>query len=188
MEVSSHLHTPTALPPRSRSGTYRIEDFVGLRAGWDVLEKTIITCFARIRTPDQPFSSVPTPLPRFIREMYLYLSDIQHILQWSWTYTSDLQNIKFWGFWEDKCKLGSSGLLQTAVCYRVTKTVQKITEPISMLELKQTERVQKGLKELHRLTMYWIYGSDIRYILRRINTNWFDGLIWLVDSSFEDWN
>jgi hypothetical protein len=153
MEVSSHLRNPTALPPRRWSGTHRIGGFLNFRAGWNFLEKTIITCFVGIRNPDHPLSSVPTPLPRVIQEMYLGLSNTQHILYRSWTPTSGLKNMRFWGFWGDKCKLGSSGLWQNAVCYRVTKTMEKFTKPVSMSEVKQTERVPKGLKKLYRLTI-----------------------------------
>jgi len=49
--------------------------------------------------------------------------------------------------------------------------MEKFTKPISMLEVKQTERVPKGRKKLHWLTIYWIYSPGIWiYILRRINT------------------
>jgi hypothetical protein len=69
--VRSHLRDPTALAPIRRSGTHWLKGFAGFRAGWDTLDKIIIICFAGIRTPDNPLSSVPTPLPRLIREMYL---------------------------------------------------------------------------------------------------------------------
>jgi hypothetical protein len=62
MEVSSQFHDPAALPPGERApGTHWIGGWVGLRVGFDAVERRQISGFSQDSNPDpstiQPVAS-----------------------------------------------------------------------------------------------------------------------------------